>query len=130
MTVCEGSVENAELVEEDRLRGTVRSAVMDDDLEDVVLVAQTQQPCAQQRAVLEVEGQLGVLVHEPLCRAVALGLRLGGEVDDVEGDWALRVDDLHWPAVLDLETRPERFVSAGDLAQPGSQCPDVERSAQ
>ena len=77
-----GLVERADLAEEDNLRPFVEDDVVNDDVEDVVVCGQPDQPGPEQVRAVEVDRALRLLVDKPQRRP--LWVRLGGNVGPLD----------------------------------------------
>ena len=108
-------VEHAQLAKEDDLRPLVEDDVVDEDVEDVVVVGEPQEPGAEKARATEVDRAPRLLVDHPLGRG--LGIALVGEVDPLERERLAVGDHLHGVAVLERKARAERFVPAHELRE-------------
>ena len=122
----EGRIEGRELPDQNGGGPAVRDDVMQGQENRVVLLAEPQQPGAQQRAALEVEGEAGLLPRQPVGLGLAPRRGKGREVGQREGQLPLGGDDLDGGAVMDREGGAQHLVSADDLAEAACQRGGVE----
>ena len=108
-----GVVERADLAEEDNLRPFVENDVVNDDMEDVVVCGQPDQPGPEQVRAVEVDRALRLLVDKPKRRP--LRVRLAGNVGPLDREREAVGDDLHRPTLLERKARAERLVPPHDL---------------
>jgi hypothetical protein len=101
---------------------------MDDDLEDVVIGSESDEPYSEERTALQIERRDRLLVDEALCSRLTVRITL--QVDALDTTLPRPVDDLHRTAVVEHETCSQGVVPANDLAQRPFERLNVERAAE
>jgi hypothetical protein len=94
----------------------------------VLRFTRTQQRRAPDRPPLKVEGAHGLLGGEPSDLRLRLGRAARAEVDDRQIPLGRGVDNLRRLVADHPETRAQRFVATGDLAQTAAQRLDLQRA--
>lgn len=123
----ERAVELAELADDHHVRPAVADDVVEDELEDVIVLAEPEQPGRHQRSASQVERRARELVDDPLRRARRV--LLAAQVDDLQSRGRRRRDERHRDPVALRERRPQALVAAHELAERAVERSGVERAA-
>src|SRR5437773_564257 len=89
---------------------------------------EAQEPRPHQRTAREIERHPRLVFRASTRFDFTFGYGERVQVFDEQLDAELRVDDLSWLALDDLEARAQNLVPAYDLVERGAQCRDVQRS--
>ncbi len=126
----EGAVEFGEFAPQ-HLRGpAVRSHVVDDDQQDVLVLAQPRQDGPDHQVAAQVEGVPGLLLQQPAGGFLAPVLRLAADVQHANFYGHRRPDDLHGRAVHAGERRAQRLMPFDYGAERPAERVDVQRPLQ